>query len=88
MRCSGFVVDGVRPCTAHPAGGAAHALSYHPVLYAPLALLHASLAVRVLVSTPIGAWGNAGAIVLFFVVAASLVLRRALSRAGRPAGGA
>jgi len=46
---------------------------YHPVLYLPLALLHASLAVRVLVSTPLGAWGNAAAIVLFILVSVSLV---------------
>ena len=52
------------------------ALPYHPVLYAPLALLHASLAVRVALSTPIGAWGNALAIALFIVCAASLVLRK------------
>jgi hypothetical protein len=46
---------------------------YHPVLYLPLALLHASLAVRVLVSMPLGAWGNAAAIVLFVLVSLSLV---------------
>jgi hypothetical protein len=46
---------------------------YHPVLYLPLALLHASLAVRVLVSTPLGAWGNAAAIALFIPVSVSLV---------------
>ncbi|HEU4353703.1 MAG TPA: hypothetical protein VFR66_17690 [Burkholderiales bacterium] len=46
---------------------------YHPVLYLPLALLHVSLAVRVLVSIPLGAWGNAAAIVLFVLVSASLV---------------
>jgi hypothetical protein len=46
---------------------------YHPVLYLPLALLHASLAVRVLVSMPFGAWGNAAAIVLFVLVSLSLV---------------
>jgi hypothetical protein len=44
---------------------------YHPVLYAPLALLHASLAVRVFLSAPLGAWGNAAAIALFIVVAFS-----------------
>jgi hypothetical protein len=49
---------------------------YHPVLYAPLALLHGSLAVRVLVSTPIGAWGNAAAIALFILLAAALTLAR------------
>ena len=47
---------------------------YHPALYAPLALLHASLAVRVLASTEIGGWGNAAAIALFIVTAALLVL--------------
>jgi hypothetical protein len=47
---------------------------YHPVLYAPLALLHASLAVRVLVSTPAGGWGNAAAIALFILSAAALTL--------------
>ena len=47
---------------------------YHPALYVPLALLHASLAVRVFVSTAIGAWGNAAAIALFIVTAAALVL--------------
>lgn len=49
---------------------------YHPVLYAPLAVLHASLAVRVLVSVPVGAWGNAAAIGLFVALAAALVLRK------------
>ena len=48
---------------------------YHPVLYLPLALLHASLAVRVLLSTSVGAWGNAGAILLFIATAAFLVIR-------------
>ena len=49
---------------------------YHAVLYAPLIVLHASLAVRVAVSVEIGAWGNAAAIALFIVTAATLVLRR------------
>jgi hypothetical protein len=49
---------------------------YHPVLYLPLALLHASLAVRVAVSTQIGAWGNAAAIALFILLAAALTLAR------------
>jgi hypothetical protein len=53
------------------------AFPYHPILYAPLIVLHASLAVRVLVSTPIGAWGNAAAIALFIATAAALVLTRA-----------
>lgn len=47
---------------------------YHPALYAPLALLHASLAVRVLLSTQMGAWGNAAAIALFIVTALVLVI--------------
>jgi hypothetical protein len=46
---------------------------YHPVLYAPLAVLHASLVVRVLFSTSIGAWGNAAALALFILVAIFLV---------------
>jgi len=46
---------------------------YHPVLYLPLALLHASLAVRVFVSAPAGAWGNAAAIALFILTALVLV---------------
>jgi hypothetical protein len=49
---------------------------YHPVLYLPLALLHASLAVRVAVSTQPGAWGNAAAIALFILLAAALTLAR------------
>ena len=49
---------------------------YHRLLYLPLALLHASLAVRVFVSAPAGAWGNAAAIALFIVTAAAAVLRR------------
>ncbi len=55
---------------------------YRAVLYLPLVLLHASLAVRVLVSVPIGAWGNAAAIALFIITAATLVLgrRRATAR--------
>jgi hypothetical protein len=47
-------------------------LPYHPVLYVPLALLHASLALRVFVSPLAGAWGNAAAIALFIVTAAAL----------------
>ena len=49
-------------------------LPYSPFLYLPLALLHASLAVRILVSTALGAWGNAAAIVLFIATAATLAL--------------
>jgi hypothetical protein len=54
---------------------------YHPVLYLPLAVLHASLAVRVVVSTPIGGWGNALAIALFIVCAAALALQDRFRRA-------
>ena len=46
---------------------------YHPALYAPLALLHASLAVRMF-SPPIGSWGNAAAIALFILTALGLTL--------------
>jgi hypothetical protein len=60
---------------------------YHPALYLPLALLHASLAMRVLVSASVGAWGNAAAILLFIATAGFLVItldpgqkRRAASR--------
>jgi hypothetical protein len=49
---------------------------YHAALYAPLVLLHASLAVRVFHSTAAGAWGNAVAIASFILVALWLVLRR------------
>jgi hypothetical protein len=51
-------------------------LPYHPVLYAPLALLHVSLALRVFVSAPAGGWGNAAAIALFILTAAALALFR------------
>ena len=61
---------------------------YHPLLYLPLALLHASLALRVFVSAPAGGWGNAAAIALFLVSALGLILveRRRVTRAssGRP----
>jgi hypothetical protein len=57
------------------------ALPYRPLLYAPLALLHATLALRVagdlLASAPLRAWGGAGnvaAIALFIVSAAGLAL--------------
>ena len=53
---------------------------YHPVLYVPLVVLHVTLAARVFVSTPAGAWGNAAAIALFIVVAFS----RAWSGRRRP----
>jgi hypothetical protein len=51
-------------------------LPYHPALYAPLALLHASLGLRVFVSPLAGAWGNAAAIALFIATAAALVAIR------------
>lgn len=47
-------------------------LPWHPALYAPLALLHASLVVRVAVDREAGAWGNAAAVVAFIGVAAVL----------------
>ena len=47
---------------------------YHPALYAPLILLHGSLALR-LFWVEAGAWGNAAAIVLFIATALFLVLR-------------
>ena len=47
---------------------------YHPALYAPLVLLHGSLAVR-LVWVEAGAWGNAAAIALFIATALFLVTR-------------
>jgi len=47
---------------------------YHPVLYAPLALLHASLAVRMFWPRA-GGWGNAAAIALFIATALYLVTR-------------
>ena len=50
------------------------AFPYHPVLYAPLILLHGSLALR-LVWVQAGAWGNAAAIGLFIVTALFLVMR-------------
>jgi hypothetical protein len=45
---------------------------YHPVLYLPLALLHASLGVRVFAPAA-GAWGNAAAIALFIACSIGLV---------------
>lgn len=59
------------------------ALPYHPVLYLPLILLHASLAVRVLVSVPAGGWGNAAAIALFILCAAFLALQKRIVRRSR-----
>jgi hypothetical protein len=58
---------------------------YHPALYAPLGLLHASLAVRVFVSAPLGAWGNAAAIALFIVVALLLITVLDKGQSGRVA---
>ena len=52
-------------------------LPYRSVLYLPLALLHASLALRVFVSAAAGAWGNAAAIALFIATAAALAVSRA-----------
>jgi len=49
---------------------------YHAALYVPLALLHASVAVRVAGATLAGAWGNAAAIALFIVTGVALVRRR------------
>ena len=58
-------------------------LPYHPVLYAPLALLHASLALRAAGMTVPGAWGNAAAIALFVATAAALALDRRQTAAAR-----
>ena len=52
-------------------------LPYRSVLYLPLILLHASLALRVFVSAVAGAWGNAAAIALFIATAAALAFSRA-----------
>jgi hypothetical protein len=58
----------------------AHApLPYSRLLYLPFVLLHASLAVRVLVSREAGGWGNAAAILLFIAIAAVVLLSRAWS---------
>ena len=58
---------------------------YHPALYVPLALLHASLAVRIFLSTTAGAWGNAAAIALFIVVSVFLVTMFDPRQSGRAA---
>ena len=58
---------------------------YHPLLYAPLVLLHASLAVRVFFSTALGAWGNVAAIALFILVAVFLVTVFDRGQSGRAA---
>ena len=57
---------------------------YRPVLYVPLALLHASLAVRMFWQQP-GAWGNAAAIALFILTAAWLVISVDPRQGGRAA---
>ena len=49
---------------------------YSPVLYLPLTILHASVALRTGYSILLGAWGNAAAIAVFIVTAAALVLRK------------
>jgi hypothetical protein len=66
-------------------------LPYKSALYLPLALLHASLALRVLgavldstAALRLGAWGNAAAIALFIATAATLVLGRAKHARGAP----
>lgn len=67
-------------------------LPYHPVFYAPLALLHASLALRLLGdasgSFALARWGALGsalALAAFIAVMAGAVLRARRSRASRPA---
>jgi hypothetical protein len=54
---------------------------YSPFLYLPLVLLHVSLALRVTVSTGIGAWGNAAAIALFIATGALICIKGAGARA-------
>lgn len=54
---------------------------YSPFLYLPLVLLHASLALRVTVSTGIGAWGNAAAIALFIATGVLICIKGAGARA-------
>jgi len=54
---------------------------YSGWLYLPLALLHASLAVRAALSTEIGAWGNAAAVALFIATAALICIKGAGARA-------
>ena len=60
------------------------ALPYHPALYAPLVLLHASLALRVAGAVAPGASGNAAAIALFIITAATLTLRGRARRGATP----
>lgn len=50
-------------------------LPYSSWFYFPLILLHASLAVRVALSTEAGAWGNAAAVALFIVTAALICIK-------------
>ncbi len=50
-------------------------LPYSSWFYFPLMLLHASLAVRVALSTAAGAWGNAAAVALFIVTAALICIK-------------
>ena len=50
-------------------------LPYRSWFYFPLILLHASLAVRVALSTEVGAWGNAAAVALFIVTAALICIK-------------
>ena len=56
-------------------------LPYSSWFYLPLALLHASLAVRVALSTEIGAWGNAAAVALFIVTGALICIKGVPARA-------
>jgi hypothetical protein len=56
-------------------------LPYSSWFYFPLILLHASLAVRVALSTEAGAWGNAAAVALFIVTAALICIKGAGARA-------
>lgn len=60
------------------------AFPYHPALYAPLVLLHASLALRVTGAIAPGASGNAAAIALFIITAATLTLRGRTRRGATP----
>ena len=56
-------------------------LPYSSWFYLPLVLLHASLAVRVALSTEIGAWGNAAAVALFIVTGALICIKGVPARA-------
>jgi len=67
-------------------------LPYRPVMYGPLALLHATLVLRLLVgdardvpwAVQVGGVGNVVAVLAFVVVAATSVLRGAPARPARP----